>query len=79
MKPTSALTLALLEYEKKLKNGTAGSLKSRFNLRRFTHFMSQNWIIIIIIFLLILIIFKSIHEGIKRYKEVEEEEELVCY
>jgi hypothetical protein len=79
MKPSSALTLQLLEYEKKLRGGSS-STRSKFQLKRLIGLASQNWIPITIYLLVALILAKFVYETIVGFvsREIENEDDMVC-
>lgn len=77
MKPSSALTLQLMEYEKKVRGGST-STRSKFALwRRFVASASQNWIPLTIYFLVVVIIVKCLYEALA-WTEDDDDGELVC-
>ena len=81
MKPSSALTLQLLEYERKIRGGNdPSSTKTKFQIRKIIRLASQNWIPMTIYFLVVLILAKFIYETIVHMNENDKDSdsEMVC-
>ncbi len=81
MKPSSALTLQLLEYEKRIRGGCdPSSTKTKFQIRKILRLASQNWIPMTIYVLVALILAKFIYETIVHMiqKDQESDSEMVC-
>ena len=81
MKPSSALTLQLLEYEKRIRGGgDPSSTKTKFQIRKILRLASQNWIPMTIYFLVVLILAKFIYETIVHMiqNDKDNDSEMVC-
>ena len=81
MKPSSALTLQLLEYEKRIRGGgDPSSTKTKFQIRKILRLASQNWIPMTIYFLVVLILAKFIYETIVHMiqNDKDSDSEMVC-
>ena len=81
MKPSSALTLQLLEYEKRIRGGgDPSSTKTKFKIRKILRLASQNWIPMTIYFLVVLILAKFIYETIVHMiqNDKDNDSEMVC-
>ena len=81
MKPSSALTLQLLEYEKRIRGGGhPSSTKTKFKIRKLLRLASQNWIPMTIYFLVVLILAKFIYETIVHMiqNDKDNDSEMVC-
>ena len=77
MKPSSALTLQLLEFEKKIR-GSGGLSNSRLQIwKRWFGLAIQNWIPMTIYVLVFLIIAKCVYEAFDGTIS-DDFEELVC-
>ncbi len=76
MKPSSALILQLIEFEKRVLAGSRPNSTKFLLCRQFVAMASQNWIPLTIYFLVSLIIIKCIIEKI--VPDNVHVEELVC-